>query len=204
MVELYWHGTGAVGPILSSGKLLGSNPAKNLNDKSEVRGLKGKQESKEPEDTTLPKKLFFGRMQFNNDGLDIPGRGVLCNYTMKGGSSNIRGFLIFGPKLKMHKSASETNNALIIKASEVPLADLDLQIVVFVQEDLPAVAPGKDPLTQLLSDKGFFASKASDAKDKLSYYPAEMAASTITDSFTFEEALGKIIASARMYGFCFA
>lgn len=185
------HGTGSAGKILGSQVLRGgSKAASRFGEKSDVLGK-----------DAPPNEIFFSKMNIGQSPNYAADTVTTRSYARKPANPrDVRGVLFFSPASPRY---TDMGAYAVITADSVPLATLDPQIFVFIKEDLPAVQDGQDALKKLLSDNKYFGSTPSQIENALHFYPAVMPLAALTDDQAFDGAIGKIIASAKAFGFCY-
>lgn len=189
MQYLLVHGTSSLGKILESNTLRGGSKL------SSLAGAK----SSEIGGTAPPDKIFFAYMDIAPD-TDYAAEIVTpLSYARKQTKiPDVRGLLFFSPKYADDGAFRNQGQYGTVTSSGVPLADLDLQIVVFAAEDLPKPPSEQDPLKSFLAGKNFFTPNPT-----LTYYPATMPVANFSNPAAFNPALAKIISSAKSFGFCY-
>jgi hypothetical protein len=197
MDYLLAHGTGSAGKILSSQVLKGGSKAMakfgETNDKIvEKSGAR---------DIAPPEEIFFSKMNIGQSPSYADDTEPTRSYARKPSNpKDVRGILLFSPASPKFQ---DRGSYAVITDKSVPLATLDPQIFVFIKEDLPAVQDGQDALKKLLSDNKYFCNTATQVENALHFYPAVLPLATLADLPAFNDAMAKIISSAKAFGFCY-
>lgn len=194
MDYLLAHGTGSAGKILASKVLLGgSKAASQFGEKSATLG----------EDAPAD-EIFFSKMNIGQNPDYFNQTVTTRSYAKRPAKpKDVRGVLLFSPACTTSGQYQDKGAYGVITAKSVPLAALDPQIFIFIQEDLPAVQGTQDALKKLLSDNSYFASTPLAVESALHFYPAVMPLAALTNAEVFDGAIDKILGSAKAFGFCY-
>lgn len=189
MQLLLAHGTGSAGAILKSGELRGGSKA------TAKMGAKSNQIG----DSAPPDKIFFSYMQLTSRDYFAEIRTTLSYARKPASPPDVRGILFFSPQCQTDVNFANQGSYGTLAVAAEPLANLDLQIAVFVADDLPASTGGQNPLTAFLRSRNFFTTEPT-----LDFYPATIPLAQLSNSGQFNLSMAAIIASAKAFGFCYS